>query len=52
MKCLVSGLGFGFVNGLVMYINPLIISIGPGVIMCKSCPTLTLFFTGGKVILN
>ncbi|CAB4405095.1 Aph-1 [Rhizophagus irregularis] len=42
----VSGLGFGFVNGLVMYINPLIISIGPGVIMCKSCPTLTLFFTG------
>ncbi|RGB29817.1 gamma-secretase subunit Aph-1 [Rhizophagus diaphanus] len=42
----VSGLGFGFVNGLIMYINPLIISIGPGVIMCKSCPALTLFFVG------
>jgi hypothetical protein len=36
-------------NGLVTYINPLITSIGPGVVMCKSCPALTLFFTGGKV---
>ncbi|GBC07350.1 hypothetical protein RclHR1_00740033 [Rhizophagus clarus] len=41
-----SGLGFGLMNGLVTYINPLIISVGSGVIMCKSCPTLTLFFTG------
>ncbi|RIA90081.1 gamma-secretase subunit Aph-1 [Glomus cerebriforme] len=42
----VSGLGFGFMNGLVTYINPLVSSVGSGVIMCKSCPTLTSFFIG------
>ncbi|KAH8556128.1 Aph-1 protein-domain-containing protein [Umbelopsis sp. PMI_123] len=41
---LVSGFGFGLTSALVTYISTLVQTIGPGVIMCPSCPNATLFF--------
>ena len=41
---LVAGYGFGLTSALVTYISTLVQMIGPGVIMCPSCPSTTLFF--------
>lgn len=41
---LVAGYGFGLTSALVTYISTLVQMIGPGVIMCPSCPSVTLFF--------
>jgi len=40
----VSGLGFGIVSSLIMYIRVLTESIGPGYLQCPSCPSVSLFF--------
>lgn len=40
----VSGYGFGLTSALITYISTLVQSIGPGVMMCPSCPQATLFF--------
>ncbi|CAO3678467.1 unnamed protein product [Umbelopsis ramanniana] len=40
----VAGFGFGLTSALVTYISTLVQMIGPGVIMCPSCPSVTLFF--------
>ncbi|CAO3690377.1 unnamed protein product [Umbelopsis vinacea] len=40
----VSGFGFGLTSALITYISTLVQSIGPGVLMCPSCPQASLFF--------
>ncbi|KAI9476535.1 MAG: Aph-1 protein-domain-containing protein [Benjaminiella poitrasii] len=43
-SCLVSGFGYALMTSLVSYISLLVESIGPGVVMCASCPKITLYF--------
>ncbi|GAA5806653.1 hypothetical protein HPULCUR_012199 [Helicostylum pulchrum] len=40
----VSGFGYALMSALVGYIALLVESIGPGVMMCPSCPRATLYF--------
>ncbi|KAG2190834.1 hypothetical protein INT46_004076 [Mucor plumbeus] len=40
----VSGFGYALMSSLVGYISLLVESIGPGVMMCPSCPKATLYF--------
>lgn len=40
----VTGFGYALTSSLVSYISLLVESIGPGVIMCPSCPQASLFF--------
>jgi anterior pharynx defective protein 1 len=40
----VSGFGYALMSALVGYISLLVESIGPGVLMCPSCPRATLYF--------
>ncbi|KAI9253492.1 Aph-1 protein-domain-containing protein [Phascolomyces articulosus] len=40
----VTGYGYALTTTLVSYISLLVESIGPGVIMCPSCPQATTFF--------
>ncbi|KAI8618405.1 gamma-secretase subunit Aph-1 [Chytriomyces sp. MP71] len=40
----VSGLGFGFMSGLVMFVTQLANSSDPGIIVCQSCPSHDMFF--------
>ncbi|KAI8637911.1 gamma-secretase subunit Aph-1 [Parasitella parasitica] len=40
----VSGFGYALMSSLVGYISLLAESIGPGVMMCPSCPAATLYF--------
>ncbi|KAI8139034.1 gamma-secretase subunit Aph-1 [Fennellomyces sp. T-0311] len=40
----VTGFGYALTTALVSYISLLVESIGPGVIMCPSCPGATTFF--------
>ncbi|KAI8356577.1 gamma-secretase subunit Aph-1 [Choanephora cucurbitarum] len=40
----VSGFGYALMGALVGYISLLVESIGPGVMMCPSCPKATLYF--------
>lgn len=40
----VTGFGYALTSSLVSYIALLVESIGPGVIMCPSCPQASLFF--------
>ncbi|CAJ0625719.1 5852_t:CDS:2 [Entrophospora sp. SA101] len=42
----VCGLGYGLINGSITYVTLLVYSIGPGILMCKSCPFLSLYFVG------
>ncbi|KAI8379418.1 gamma-secretase subunit Aph-1 [Radiomyces spectabilis] len=44
MFAFVSGFGYALMTSLVSYISLLVESIGPGVIMCPSCPQVTVFF--------
>ncbi|ORY97784.1 gamma-secretase subunit Aph-1 [Syncephalastrum racemosum] len=39
-----AGYGYALMSALISYISPLVDSIGPGVLMCPSCPGATLFF--------
>ncbi|KAF9359941.1 gamma secretase complex protein [Mortierella sp. AD094] len=39
-----AGMGFGLMFGIISYITQLTQSLGPGVIMCVSCPSLSLYF--------
>ncbi|KAI8848992.1 gamma-secretase subunit Aph-1 [Chytridium lagenaria] len=39
-----SGLGFGLMSGLVTYMTQLAETLGPGILVCKSCPMADLFF--------
>ncbi|KAF9428239.1 gamma secretase complex protein [Podila epigama] len=39
-----AGLGFGLMFGAISYITTLVQSLGPGVLMCNSCPALSLYF--------
>ncbi|KAG0214123.1 gamma secretase complex protein [Mortierella sp. GBA30] len=39
-----AGLGFGLMFGIISYITQLVQSLGPGVLMCVSCPTISLYF--------
>ncbi|KAG0081895.1 gamma secretase complex protein [Linnemannia elongata] len=39
-----AGLGFGLMFGIISYITQLVNSLGPGVIMCESCKTVSLYF--------
>lgn len=34
--------------GIISYITQLVNSLGPGVIMCESCKTVSLYFISGK----
>lgn len=43
-----AGLGFGLMFGIISYITQLVNSLGPGVIMCESCKTVSLYFISGK----
>ncbi|KAL9556354.1 hypothetical protein MBANPS3_001905 [Mucor bainieri] len=40
----VSGFGYALMSSLVGYISLLVESIGPGVMMCPSCPQATVYF--------
>ncbi|KAI8986474.1 gamma-secretase subunit Aph-1 [Pilobolus umbonatus] len=40
----VSGCGYALLSSLVGFISLLIESIGPGVLMCPSCPKATIYF--------
>ncbi|ORE10801.1 Aph-1, partial [Rhizopus microsporus var. microsporus] len=40
----VFGYGYALTSALVGYISLLVESIGPGVLMCESCPQATLYF--------
>ncbi|KAI9488193.1 gamma-secretase subunit Aph-1 [Zychaea mexicana] len=40
----VTGFGYALTTALVSYISLLVESIGPGVMMCPSCPQATTFF--------
>ncbi|KAI7901314.1 gamma-secretase subunit Aph-1 [Cokeromyces recurvatus] len=40
----VSGFGYALMTSLISYISLLVESIGPGVIMCPSCPEITIYF--------
>ncbi|KAG9063194.1 gamma secretase complex protein [Linnemannia hyalina] len=42
-----AGLGFGLMFGIISYITQLVDSLGPGVIMCESCKTVSLYFISG-----
>lgn len=44
----VTGFGYALTTSLVSYISILVESIGPGVMMCPSCPQATSFFISGK----
>ncbi|KAI8363132.1 gamma-secretase subunit Aph-1 [Mortierella sp. GBAus27b] len=39
-----AGLGFGLMFGVISYITLLVQSLGPGVLMCESCPNVSLYF--------
>ncbi|KAF9084490.1 gamma secretase complex protein [Mortierella sp. AD031] len=39
-----AGLGFGLMFGIISYITQLVNSLGPGVLMCESCKTVSLYF--------
>ncbi|KAF9988933.1 gamma secretase complex protein [Mortierella antarctica] len=39
-----AGLGFGLMFGIISFITQLVQSLGPGVLMCVSCPNLSLYF--------
>jgi anterior pharynx defective protein 1 len=43
-----AGLGFGLMFGVISYITLLVQSLGPGVLMCNSCPNMSLYFVSGK----
>src|SRR5690554_1667184 len=43
-----AGLGFGLMFGIISYITLLVQSMGPGVLMCVSCPNISLYFISGK----
>lgn len=43
-----AGLGFGLMFGIISFITQLVNSLGPGVIMCESCKTVSLYFISGK----
>ncbi|KAI9317405.1 Aph-1 protein-domain-containing protein [Dichotomocladium elegans] len=40
----VTGFGYALTTSLVSYVSTLVESIGPGVMMCSSCPQATTFF--------
>ncbi|KAG0361186.1 gamma-secretase subunit Aph-1 [Gamsiella multidivaricata] len=39
-----AGMGFGLMFGIISYITQLVQSLGPGVLMCASCPSISLYF--------
>ncbi|KAG0362747.1 gamma secretase complex protein [Podila minutissima] len=39
-----AGLGFGLMFGAISYITMLVQSLGPGVLMCVSCKSVSLYF--------
>ncbi|GJJ71145.1 gamma-secretase subunit APH-1 [Entomortierella parvispora] len=39
-----AGMGFGLMFGIISYITQLVESLGPGVLMCPSCPSISLYF--------
>lgn len=43
-----AGYGYALMSALISYISPLVDSIGPGVLMCPSCPAATVFFVSGN----
>ena len=42
-----AGMGFGLMFGIISYITQLVESLGPGVLMCPSCPSISLYFISG-----
>lgn len=50
--CLVAGFGYALMSALVSYISLLVETIGPGALMCPSCPQASLFFISGTKILQ
>ncbi|TPX35794.1 hypothetical protein SmJEL517_g01891 [Synchytrium microbalum] len=40
----VCGLGFGLMSGMILYVTQLVESAGPGILPCKSCPSVDVFF--------
>ncbi|KAJ3260086.1 Sperm-tail PG-rich repeat-containing protein 2 [Boothiomyces macroporosus] len=40
------GYGVAVISALIHYINPLAQTTGPGTLMCKSCPSVDLFYVG------
>ncbi|KAK9762645.1 hypothetical protein K7432_011425 [Basidiobolus ranarum] len=45
----VTGLGFGWVSGLVSYITLLAEALGPGMLPCISCPSVSLYFVSAII---
>jgi anterior pharynx defective protein 1 len=45
-----AGMGFGLMFGIISYITQLVQALGPGVLMCPSCPSISLYFISGKLI--
>jgi anterior pharynx defective protein 1 len=39
-----SGLGFGFISGLITYVTPLSLSSGPGTLFYASCGNVSAFY--------
>ncbi|KAG0306275.1 hypothetical protein BGZ98_002698 [Dissophora globulifera] len=39
-----AGMGFGLMFGIISYITQLVQSTGPGILMCISCPGISLYF--------
>ncbi|KAF8938123.1 gamma-secretase subunit Aph-1 [Dissophora ornata] len=39
-----AGMGFGLMFGIISYITQLVQALGPGVLMCASCPSISLYF--------
>ena len=44
-----AGMGFGLMFGIISYITQLVQALGPGVLMCPSCPSISLYFISGKL---
>ncbi|TPX70588.1 hypothetical protein SpCBS45565_g01659 [Spizellomyces sp. 'palustris'] len=42
----VTGLGFGIMSGLTLYLSQLAESSGPAILACNSCPGMDVFFVG------
>ncbi|KAI1319989.1 gamma secretase complex protein [Mortierella claussenii] len=45
-----AGIGFGLMFGIISFITQLVQSLGPGVLMCVSCPNVSLYFISGNAI--
>ncbi len=45
------GYGFATLASLLQYLSPLSQSLSPGLLVCPSCPTMSVFFIGGFAFL-